>query len=224
MSEHGFTLFDTAVGQCGIAWGARGIVGVQLPERSDSATRARLLRRYPSAEEAPPPPGIQHAIDNIAALLRGDARDLSTVELDMDRVPPFHQLVYAVARTIPPGATLSYGKLAARLGDRGVARDVGEAMGQNPFPIIVPCHRVVAAGGRRRHDEAASARRRRRADRRDAHAVRKPPVGRAAPTRLAHTSRPFVLTPPTAPSPSWPGLTHGCPVEFCVPWNGNLIP
>jgi O-6-methylguanine DNA methyltransferase len=148
MSVHEFTLFDTAVGQCAIAWGARGIVGVQLPERSDSATRARMLRRYPAAREAPPPPAIQHAVDSIAALLRGEARDLSAVALDMDQVPPFHQLVYAVARTIPPGATLTYGEIAARLGDRGVARDVGEAMGQNPFPVIVPCHRVVAAGGR----------------------------------------------------------------------------
>jgi methylated-DNA-[protein]-cysteine S-methyltransferase len=148
MSEHGFTLFDTAVGQCAIAWGARGIVAVQLPERSDSATRARMLRRYPSAQESPPPPAVQRAIDDIAALLRGEARDLSVIALDMERVPPFHQRVYAVARTIPPGATLSYGEIAARIGDRGAARDVGEAMGQNPFPVIVPCHRVVAAGGR----------------------------------------------------------------------------
>jgi methylated-DNA-[protein]-cysteine S-methyltransferase len=148
MSEHGFTLFDTAVGRCGIAWGARGIVGVQLPERHDSATRARLLRRYPATGEAPPPPAVRHAIDNIVALLRGEARDLSAVTLDMDRVPSFHQQVYAVARTIPPGATLSYGEIATRLGDRSAARDVGEAMGQNPFPVIVPCHRVVAAGGK----------------------------------------------------------------------------
>jgi methylated-DNA-[protein]-cysteine S-methyltransferase len=66
----------------------------------------------------------------------------------MEDVPPFHQRVYAVARTIPPGATLSYGEIAVRLGDRGAARDVGEALGQNPFPIIVPCHRVLAAGGK----------------------------------------------------------------------------
>jgi methylated-DNA-[protein]-cysteine S-methyltransferase len=148
MSEHGFTLFDTAVGHCAIAWGARGIVAVQLPERSDSATLARMLRRYPSAQASPPPTAVQHAIANIAALLRGEARDLSAVALDMDQVPPFHQRVYAVARTIPPGATLSYGEVAAQLGDRAAARDVGEAMGQNPFPVIVPCHRVVAAGGR----------------------------------------------------------------------------
>jgi methylated-DNA-[protein]-cysteine S-methyltransferase len=148
MSECEFTLFDTAVGRCGIAWGAGGIVGVQLPERHDNATRRRLLRRYPAACEATPPPAIRYAIDNIAALLDGEVRDLSAIALDMDRVPPFHRRVYAVARTIPLGTTLSYGEIAARLGDRSAARDVGEAMGQNPFPVIVPCHRVVAAGGR----------------------------------------------------------------------------
>jgi len=81
-------------------------------------------------------------------LLRGEKRDFSAIALDMAGVPEFHQKVYAVARTIPVGATLSYGEIAARLGDRGAAREVGEAMGQNPFPIIVPCHRVLAAGGK----------------------------------------------------------------------------
>ena len=148
MTEHGFTLFDTAVGRCGIAWGARGIVAVQLPERHDGATRARLLKRCPDAGEAPPPPAVQDAIDDIVALLRGEARNLTAAVLDMDALSPFQQRVYAIARTIPPGATLSYGEIAARLGDRDAARDVGEAMGQNPFPVIVPCHRVVAAGGK----------------------------------------------------------------------------
>ncbi len=148
MSPQGFTLFDTAVGQCGIAWGAHGILGVQLPERHGSATRARVMRRYRDATETPPPPTVQRAIDDIVALLRGEKRDLSAIELDMDGVPPFHRRVYAVARTIPPGATLSYGDIAARLGDRTAAREVGEAMGQNPFPLIVPCHRVLAAGGK----------------------------------------------------------------------------
>jgi methylated-DNA-[protein]-cysteine S-methyltransferase len=147
-AELGFALFDTAVGRCGIAWGARGIVGVQLPERRDDATRTRLLRRCPGACKATPPPAVKDAVDGIVALLDGEARDLSSVALDMARVPPFHRRVYAVARSIPPGATLSYGEIAARLGDRRAARDVGEAMGRNPFPIIVPCHRVLAAGGR----------------------------------------------------------------------------
>ena len=148
MSAHGFALFDTAVGRCGIAWSARGIVGVQLPERHDSATRARLVQRYPDACETSPPSPVQQVIDDIVGVLRGETRDLSVITLDMEGVPEFNQRVYAVARSIPIGATLSYGNIAERIGDRGVAREVGEALGQNPFPIIVPCHRVLAAGGK----------------------------------------------------------------------------
>ena len=148
MPAQGFALFDTEIGCCGIAWGAHGVVGVQLPERHDRATRDRLRRRFPDASEATPPSDIQQAIDSIVALLRGEARDLSYITLDMDGIPPFRQSIYAVLRGIPAGATLSYGDIAAALGDRAAARDVGEAMGKNPFPIIVPCHRVLAAGGK----------------------------------------------------------------------------
>jgi methylated-DNA-[protein]-cysteine S-methyltransferase len=148
MSPPGLTLFETAIGSCGIAWGERGVVGVQLPERSESATRARLQRRYPDAQETSPPPHIQQVIDSIVAVIRGEAREFSAAVLDLDSVPQFHQRVYAVARTIPAGSTLSYGEIAAQLGDRSAAREVGEAMGRNPFPIIVPCHRVLAAGGK----------------------------------------------------------------------------
>ncbi|WP_437735190.1 methylated-DNA--[protein]-cysteine S-methyltransferase [Sorangium sp. So ce1335] len=148
MTAHGFTLFDTSIGRCGIAWGGRGVAFVQLPEARDSETRARVLQRFPGAREAPPPPDVQRALDGIVALLRGEASDLSAVALDMERVPPFHRRVYEVARTIPPGATLTYGDIAGRLGARGSARAVGQALGRNPFPIVVPCHRVLAAGGR----------------------------------------------------------------------------
>ena len=148
MTEHGFALFDTDIGPCGIAWGARGIIGVQLPEASEARTRARLVRRYPHAREAPPPAEVRRVIDGIVALLGGQASDLSAAALDMDGVPEFDRRVYELARAIAPGATLSYGEIAVRLGERGLARDVGQALGRNPFPIIVPCHRVLAAGGK----------------------------------------------------------------------------
>jgi methylated-DNA-[protein]-cysteine S-methyltransferase len=149
MAAQGFTLFDTAIGRCGIAWGGRGVVGVQLPEGREAKTSARLRQRFPGAQEAaPPPPDVQRAIDNIAALLRGESCDLAGIALDMDGLPPFHRRVYEVARTIPPGATASYGELAERLGAPGAARAVGQALGSNPFAIVVPCHRVLAAGGR----------------------------------------------------------------------------
>ncbi|HEY7653904.1 MAG TPA: methylated-DNA--[protein]-cysteine S-methyltransferase [Methylomirabilota bacterium] len=141
-------LFDTAIGRCGIAWSERGVAGVQLPEGREPETRARLLRRFPGAREATPPPPVQDALDGIVALLSGGSRRLDAVALDMAGVPPFHRQVYEVARTIPPGATLSYGEIAARLGEPSLTRDVGQALGENPFPLIVPCHRVIAAGGK----------------------------------------------------------------------------
>ena len=148
MADHQFTLFDTTIGRCGIAWSDGGIAGVQLPEAREPATRARLLVRFPDAREAAPPPAIRRALDEIAALLRGEARDLSALPLDLTRVPPFHRRVYEAARAIAPGATLSYGELATRLGSPGSARAVGQALGRNPFAIVVPCHRVLAANGR----------------------------------------------------------------------------
>ncbi len=143
-----FALFDTAIGCCAIAWSGRGVVGVQLPEMSPFETRARVLRRFPDAREARPPAEVRRALDGIVALLDGEASDLSAVALDMDGVPPFHCRVYAAARAIPPGAMLPYGDLAKRLGPETSARAVGQALGRNPFAIVVPCHRVVAAGGK----------------------------------------------------------------------------
>src|SRR5215469_8546407 len=104
MTEHGFALFDTDIGQCGIAWGARGIIGVQLPEASEARTRARLVRRYPHAREAPPPAEVRRVIDGIVSLLGGQARGLSAAALDMDGVPEFDRRVYELARAIAPGA------------------------------------------------------------------------------------------------------------------------
>jgi methylated-DNA-[protein]-cysteine S-methyltransferase len=153
MSEHdsadpGFALFETAIGRCGIVWSERGISGVQFPEGSEQATRNRLQRRFPNAREAVAPPAVQHTIAEITALLAGERRDLSDAVLDCAAVPDFNRRVYDVARAIPPGSTLSYGEVAERLGDRGLAREVAQALGQNPTPIIVPCHRVMAAGGK----------------------------------------------------------------------------
>jgi O-6-methylguanine DNA methyltransferase len=144
----GIALFDTAIGRCGIAWAERGIVGVQLPESNDVDTRARMLRRFPNARELKPPADVRRAIDGITALLHGAPSDLSTVTLDMAGVPAFNRRVYEIARTIPVGATLSYGEVALRLGKRDAARAVGQALGRNPFAIVVPCHRVLAAGGK----------------------------------------------------------------------------
>ena len=144
-----YTLFRTAVGSCALAWGPDGIVGVQLPESNQSATLARLLRKLDgSASPGTASPEIQRTIDDIVNLLDGEPSDLLHARLDMSRVPAFFRDVYAIVRRIPPGQTLSYGEVARRCGDQGAARAVGQAMARNPFPIIVPCHRVLAADGR----------------------------------------------------------------------------
>jgi methylated-DNA-[protein]-cysteine S-methyltransferase len=148
MSAAGFTLFDTPVGRCALAWSERGVAGVSLPERSDDHMRARMRRRIPHAEEGLPPAAIAPAVAAIVAHLHGEARDLNGIELDMADVPEFHRRVYAVARTIARGETLTYGDIAKRLGEAKAAREVGQALGKNPFPIVVPCHRVVASGGK----------------------------------------------------------------------------
>jgi len=147
-SDLSFTLFDTAIGCCGIVWNARGIAGVQLPEKSDQATRNRVQRRFPAAREITPLAVIQHVIAAIGALLRGEAIDLTNVGLDGGAISEFNWRVYDVARGIRLGATLSYGEIAERLGDRTLAREVAQALSENPFPIIVPCHRVLATGGK----------------------------------------------------------------------------
>ncbi|MES2282795.1 MAG: methylated-DNA--[protein]-cysteine S-methyltransferase [Pseudomonadota bacterium] len=147
MSAAGFALFDTTIGHCGIAWneGDTSLAGVLLPEGSEQATRARMQAKFPGVTEMHAPSGVQKIMQRVVALLEGARDDLVDITLDMTGVPPFHQRVYAEARAIPPGRTLTYGEVASRLGEPGASRAVGQALGHNPFAPIVPCHRVLAA-------------------------------------------------------------------------------
>lgn len=170
----GWTLFDTALGTCAIAWGPRGILAVQLPEADVATTQARLWRSVqplgklqpqpqpqpqsqlqshsPQSPQLPlqarPPPAVAEAVHAITELLAGRPHDFSRVVLDMGGATPFQQRVYALTLRIPAGQTQSYGQLAEALGGRHLARAVGQALGRNPFAPIVPCHRVLAAHGR----------------------------------------------------------------------------
>jgi methylated-DNA-[protein]-cysteine S-methyltransferase len=143
-----YALFETAIGWAGIAWSDEGLAAVHLPERDAEIARKSVLRRFPEAEPGDPTPEVADVIAAIRALLTGEAADLTGVRLDLTRTPEFHAKVYEIARAIPPGATLTYGEIAERLGDKLLARDVGQALGKNPWPIVVPCHRVTAAGGK----------------------------------------------------------------------------
>jgi methylated-DNA-[protein]-cysteine S-methyltransferase len=93
------------------------------------------------------PPAIERAVADIVALLDGEKRDLSGIPLDDGDVDEFRRRVYAATRDIGPGETKTYGEIARAIGDPGAARAVGAALGANPFPIVIPCHRVLAADG-----------------------------------------------------------------------------
>src|SRR5580692_2236023 len=147
MAGRGYTVFDTGIGRCGIAWSGYGIVGVQLPEAREIETRGRMLRQFPEARELRPPLNVEIAIEGIVALLRGAPSDFSDVTLDMHGVPPFNRRVYEFARTIPRGETLTLAEFAKRLGASGAAHAVGQAIGRNPYTLIVPCHRVLPGAG-----------------------------------------------------------------------------
>jgi methylated-DNA-[protein]-cysteine S-methyltransferase len=146
MAGRGYTVFDTGIGRCGIAWGDNGVIGVQLPEAREIETRRRLFRLYPEARELRPPLNVEIAIEGIVALLRGNPSDFSDVTLDMNGIPAFNARVYQFARTIPRGETRTYGEVAASLRASGAAHSVAQAISRNPFMIIVPCHRVLEAG------------------------------------------------------------------------------
>ncbi|MCX6468011.1 MAG: MGMT family protein [Corynebacteriales bacterium] len=144
-STRRFALFDTALGVCGVCWDIAGaIVAVALPE-DDRADIERYLASF-DAVPGDPDPDVADTIDRIRGLMAGDDVDLSAVAVDIDALPDFDRRVYAITRDIPRGRVLTYGAVASRLGQPGAAQAVGRALGRNPIPVIIPCHRVVGAG------------------------------------------------------------------------------
>jgi methylated-DNA-[protein]-cysteine S-methyltransferase len=135
--------FDTALGTCGVRWTTHGIASVRLP-----SPRTSLLPRL-SADD-PIPDAVRDAIAGIVAVLDGRPHDLAFVELDEREIEPFRRDVYAATRHVAAGTTVTYGEIARAVGRANpeAAREVGAALARNPFPIIVPCHRVVGANGK----------------------------------------------------------------------------
>jgi methylated-DNA-[protein]-cysteine S-methyltransferase len=142
-----YSLFDTDFGVCGIAWSDRGIIRLVLPEASPADTETRLRRQAKTSARTKPPRAIEAVIRAVQAYFSGDYVDFSEVRLDLSAEPDFERRVYAALREVRWGLTTTYGDLAILAGTPGGARAVGRAMANNPLPVIVPCHRVLAAGG-----------------------------------------------------------------------------
>ena len=148
MTTAHFTLFDTPIGTCSV-WQGDKVIGLRLPEANPAASRTRITRRWIGAEEQPTPPAaMQMVIDRVLKLLAGERVDLGDIPLDFGAVAGFPRRAYEIARTIPPGQTMTYGEIAKRLGAPHESREVGQAMGKNPIAIIMPCHRVLGADGK----------------------------------------------------------------------------
>ncbi len=143
-----YTLFPTPIGTCAIAWRDSKICASYLPESTPERTASRIAKRSGRATEASPPDFVRSAIEGILDLLSGSPNDLTFVDCDFTGIEPFALNVYSLSRAILPGQTRTYGDLATELGNKSYAQAVGRALGNNPLPIIVPCHRIVGAGGR----------------------------------------------------------------------------
>lgn len=143
-----YCLFDTAIGAVGVAWSADGITRLQLPEAGRAATERRLRGRSANTAESQPPPQVARAIDAVQKYMAGGRIDFSGIELDLAGVGPFHRSIYEALCRVGWGETTTYGALARQAGDPDAARAVGQAMGRNPVPVIIPCHRVLASGGK----------------------------------------------------------------------------
>jgi methylated-DNA-[protein]-cysteine S-methyltransferase len=145
-------VFPTAIGPVGVAWSERGLTALALPERDTAATEKRLRAKSTSVGPAEPPPHIAQAIALIRKYCAGERVDFSAVPLDLSAVESERRRIYETMRALGFGETTTYGALARRSGapesDWEAAQRVGVAMGRNPLPIVVPCHRVLAAGGK----------------------------------------------------------------------------
>lgn len=148
-SAQHYLIFETAGGFCGIAWNDVGITRFQLPTGSAAAAEGMMQRRLPVARPGLPTPPVAEAVAAAKRYFAGEETDFSGFALDLGEQDPFFERIYAAARQVGWGRTTTYGTLAKELGaGPEAARDVGQAMAQNPVPLIIPCHRVLAAGGK----------------------------------------------------------------------------
>jgi methylated-DNA-[protein]-cysteine S-methyltransferase len=142
-----YLMVETAIGCCGIAWSARGLTRLRLPDSDPQRTERRLAASAVPCHGAPPSP-VARLIADLRRYATGEAVDFSALDLDLGGIAPFERAVYAAARSVGWGETTTYGALARQAGASSpeAARDVGQAMARNPVPIVIPCHRVLASG------------------------------------------------------------------------------
>ncbi|MDX8468593.1 methylated-DNA--[protein]-cysteine S-methyltransferase [Mesorhizobium sp. VK23B] len=144
----GHAVLETVIGYMGIAWSEKGLIRLCLPERSREAVERRLFRHAGVSRSTEQPKWVAELIASIKAYAAGEDIDFSGVPVDLDGVDDFRLAIYDAARKLGFGETTTYGELAKRAGHSGLARETGAALGANPVPLVIPCHRILAAGGK----------------------------------------------------------------------------
>jgi len=148
-SDPGWTTFPTAIGICGISWNEHGLTTFAFPEKSEARFINNLKQVSGQAKAATAPPSwIKKLIPKVKAHLKGEAQDFSKVPVDFDSSSELRRTVYLAIQKIPAGRVMTYGELAAHIGKPKASRAVGTALGKNPIPLIVPCHRVITSSGK----------------------------------------------------------------------------
>lgn len=139
-------LFETPVGAIGFGWTEAGIDRVQLPGADRDDTARRLAAACPGRPlTTRMPAAVRGAARRLTRHLGGRPDPLRDVAVDLSAASPFARQAYEALRRVTPGSTVTYAELARRIGRPGAARAMGRAMGANPVPLLVPCHRVLAA-------------------------------------------------------------------------------
>lgn len=143
-----YTLFNTALGACGIAWNDRGVTAFQLPEVTTKLTEDRISKKANAGKSSKVPSHIASIIKRVQKHLAGDSQDFQDIAVDLEDTAVFSRQVYQICKTIPAGETMTYGDVAKAMKRSAASRAVGQALGRNPIPLIIPCHRVLAAGNK----------------------------------------------------------------------------
>ena len=155
MDQAAYALFETAIGTCAIAWtevedsgSAPAVIGFHLPQQNAPLMERQIARSFGARKSDSFPRAIAEVINKARSHFAGRLQDFRAVAVDLRSVGQFEREVYDAARQIPAGETRTYGEIARSIGRPGAARDVGQALGANPIPLIIPCHRVLAANGK----------------------------------------------------------------------------
>ena len=154
MKQAAYCLFDTPLGACGTTWKEQEtsrippvVTFFRLPEATRSVTDARIAGSSGGRRARVPPPHIAGIIKRVQRHLHGDVQDFPDIVVDVGGAGPFARQVYEAVRKIPPGRTRSYGEVSTDVNRPAASRAVGQALGRNPIPLLIPCHRVLASGG-----------------------------------------------------------------------------